>query len=394
MNAVVCGFPDTLRGLNRNAPLPEKIRAIHQALQDRLGDIDRLAVALYDAETDLVKTFVDSSGGDRPLVHYQARLSDCHSLREIVRTAAPRVVNDLTVFGRAQPHTRQLLRHGYRSSYTLPMYHGGTLLGFLFFDSLQQGRFDAPTLEELEVFGHLAILVVVHELSRLRVLTGAVKAARDLTHHRDSDTGAHLERMAYYARLIARHLPAKYGLDDSDVETLFLLAPLHDVGKIGLPDSILRKDGRLTEQEFELMKTHTTRGRDIVDTLAADFDLTGLEEVETMRNIAALHHEALNGSGYPLGLMDGQIPLEARIVAVADVFDALTTRRPYKRAWSNQEAFAMLDQLAGVKLDRECVAALVSHPEEVEEIQARFREDRCEGEKGACSLTDSHLYIG
>jgi HD-GYP domain-containing protein (c-di-GMP phosphodiesterase class II) len=181
--------------------------------------------------------------------------------------------------------------------------------------------------------------------------------------------------MAYYARLIARQLASRHGLSDEYVEKIFLFAPLHDVGKIGLPDSVLHKPGRLTPEEFELVKTHTIRGREIVDALVANFGLAGLEDVDALRNIAAYHHEALNGSGYPAGLADGAIPLEARIIAVADVFDALTSCRPYKRAWSNEEAFAALRDLAGVKLDRECVAALVSCRAEVEEIQRQFRED-------------------
>jgi HD-GYP domain-containing protein (c-di-GMP phosphodiesterase class II) len=218
-------------------------------------------------------------------------------------------------------------------------------------------------------------MVIIHDLTRLRTLAGAVKAARDLTHHRDMETGAHLDRMSYYARIIARTLPPRFGLDDGYVEKIFLFAPLHDVGKIGLPDSVLRKPGQLTAEEFELVKTHTVRGREIVDTLVADFGLTDLEDVDALRNIAVYHHEAVNGTGYPQGLADGEIPLEARIIAVADVFDALTSRRCYKPAWSNDEAFAMLTQLAGHKLDRDCVEALAANRVEVEEIQCRFRED-------------------
>ena len=165
--------------------------------------------------------------------------------------------------------------------------------------------------------------------------------------------------MSYYARLIARHLAPRYGLSDEYVEKVFLFAPLHDVGKIGLPDSVLQKPGKLTAEEFELVKTHTLRGREIVDTLIADFELGDLEDVEALRNIAAYHHEAINGTGYPLGLAGSEIPLEARIIAVADVFDALTSRRSYKHAWSNDEAFALLRQLAGVKLDRDCVEVLL-----------------------------------
>jgi HD-GYP domain-containing protein (c-di-GMP phosphodiesterase class II) len=126
-----------------------------------------------------------------------------------------------------------------------------------------------------------------------------------------------------------------------------------------------------------LVKTHTIRGLEIVDTLVADFGLADLEDVEALRNIAAYHHEAINGSGYPLGLAGGDIPLELRIIAVADVFDALTSRRAYKPAWSNDAAFDTLGQLAGIKLDRDCVEALASRRAEVEEIQRRFQEDPC-----------------
>jgi HD-GYP domain-containing protein (c-di-GMP phosphodiesterase class II) len=376
MQALAFGYQDTLELLNQNIRLPEKVRLIHRVVNDRVGGIDRIAAALYDPKNDLVKTFVDSSGADRPLEHYQARLSDSYSLHEILRTGHPRVINDLGAFGDVpRPHARQLARHGYASSYTMPMYHGGAFFGFLFFDSRRKGRFEPETLHALDVFGHLLSLVIIHELSRLRTLAGAVKAARDLTAHRDMETGAHLDRMAYYARLIARDLAPRYRLDDAFVEKIFLFAPLHDVGKIGLPDSILRKKGRLTDEEFELMKTHALRGRDIIDTLVADFGLGDLEDIDALRNIAAYHHEAINGTGYPLGLADGDIPLEARIIAVADVFDALTSSRSYKPAWTNEQSFALLEQLAGVKLDPDCVRALARHRVEVEEIQRRFREN-------------------
>jgi HD-GYP domain-containing protein (c-di-GMP phosphodiesterase class II) len=376
MNAITFGYPDTLEELNKNIPLSHKISAIHKVVKERIGGVDRISAAIFDPKTDLVKTFVDSSGGAHPLVHYQAKLSECHSLDEVRKTGQPRVVNDLAIFAHSPHyHTGQMAHQGYRSSYTMPMYYSGSFFGFLFFDSQRKGRFDPATLHALDVFGHLIALVIIHELSRLRTFAGAIKAARDLTHHRDMETGAHLDRMAYYARLIARALASRHGLDDTYVEKIFLFAPLHDVGKIGLPDNILHKPGKLTDEEFELMKTHTSRGKEIVDSLVGNFELGDMEDIEALRNIAAYHHEAINGSGYPLGLADGAIPLEARIIAVADVFDALTSRRPYKRAWSNPEAFAVLQQMAGIKLDPECVQALLDHAAEVDEIQRRFGED-------------------
>jgi HD-GYP domain-containing protein (c-di-GMP phosphodiesterase class II) len=154
-----------------------------------------------------------------------------------------------------------------------------------------------------------------------------------------------------------------------------MFAPLHDVGKLAIPDRILLKPGKLSPEEFEVMKTHTLRGRQLVDELIDGFGLDGMEGIDMLRNIAAFHHEALNGTGYPLGLKAEEIPVEARIIAVADVFDALTSRRPYKEAISNEEAFAMLAQMSGTKLDPECIHALAKHKEHILQIQLRFSED-------------------
>ena len=150
---------------------------------------------------------------------------------------------------------------------------------------------------------------------------------------------------------------------------------MHDIGKIAIPDNILLKPAELDETERSIMQTHTTKGRQMIDEIIRNFGLDSINQIDILRNIAEFHHEAVNGSGYPHGKTGAAIPLEARIVAVADVFDALTSRRPYKEAWSNDEAFATLQQLAGEKLDRECVEALIHNRDLVEQIQRQFRED-------------------
>ena len=150
---------------------------------------------------------------------------------------------------------------------------------------------------------------------------------------------------------------------------------MHDIGKVGIPDKILLKPDTLTKEEFDIMKTHTIRGRELIDNIIENFGLDGINNVDVLRNIAEYHHEAVNGGGYPSGIKGDEIPLEARIVAVADVFDALTSRRPYKQAWSNDQAFATLAKMAGNQLDHDCVEALLTRREDVEEIQSRYRED-------------------
>ena len=303
-------------------------------------------------------------------------MSAAPSLREIIEHRRPRLVQDLNIFAKGtHEHTKRIASKGYKSSYTMPLYQSGAFVGFLFFNSLQEHPFTPAVLRQIDIYGHLIALMVINELTAIRTLVAAVQAARSITHYRDIETGKHIDRTAHYARLIARELAEDYNITDEQIEHIFLFSPLHDVGKIGIPDSILRKPGKLDDEEFDIMKTHPEKGREIIDSILDDFSLYALGHVNIMRNIAEYHHEAVDGSGYPKGLKGDEIPIEARISAVADVFDALTSRRAYKVPWSNEKAFALLKQLSNTKLDRDCVNALLKYPEKVFEIQQRFQDD-------------------
>ncbi len=372
---VMFDHQDSLGALNEDIPLREKLECIHGVLKQQYDFIDRISVTVYDAKTDILKTFVDSSGTDEPLQHYQARLADAGSLRDILGHGRPRVVNDLEVFAAGgHIHTQQILKQGYRSSYTLPMFLNGHFFGFVFFNSYRKHPFTPDALHCLDTFGHLISLVITGEMSAIHTLLAALKTAREITHHRDVETAEHLDRMSRYAQLIAKELSGKYDFDDEYIEHIFLFAPLHDIGKIGIPDRILLKPDKLSGREFEQMKGHVQKGRQIIDDMLQNFGLEGFQYVDILRNIAQYHHESIDGSGYPYGLEGGDIPIEARIVAVADVFDALASRRRYKAPWTNDKAFAVLRRLAGSRLDRECVDALERNRAEVERIQDQFRE--------------------
>jgi HD-GYP domain-containing protein (c-di-GMP phosphodiesterase class II) len=367
---------DALDSLNLNVSLREKLASTHRAVQAHLPFVARIAVALYDPKTALLKSYLHSSGDGDPLPHYEAQLGDAPSLGRILEEKRPRVINHLLTFERPpHEHTERLGRHGYAASYTLPMYYNGVFFGFVFFNSHEADVFGENVLQQLDVFGHMISLLVINEIASMHTLLAAVTTAAHMTHSRDPETGSHLDRMSRYARLIARHLATRHNLDDEYIEHVFMFAPLHDIGKIGIPDSVLLKQGRLSSDEIEVMKSHARKGREIIDDLLANFGLESVEHVDILRNIAEYHHECVNGRGYPSGLAGKQIPLEARIVAVADVFDALTSRRPYKEAWSNDQAFAMLETMAGESLDPECVRALFDCRRDVEHIQAQFAEN-------------------
>jgi two-component system response regulator RpfG len=181
---------------------------------------------------------------------------------------------------------------------------------------------------------------------------------------RDQDTGGHVVRMAQYCRVIAETL----GVDEEECAILESAAPLHDIGKIGVPDEILRLPRRLTPEEFEGIKRHTTMGFEILRGSPSKFLQAGA-------TIALCHHERWDGSGYPGGLSGFDIPLRARIVAVADVYDALSTKRPYKQAWPHGDAMREVIHLSGQHLDPECVQAF------------RFAESRILGIRENCAST-------
>ena len=371
------GHEDPLDALNRSVPLDAKLASIHESLYAQLEFVDRIAVAAYDQATDLLKTFLASSPGHNHLVRYEARLSESPSLADILRTGRPRVVDDLELFRQGRHlHTKIITEDGFRSSYTVPMFLDGAFWGFIFFNSRTACSITEDALRTLDVYGHLISAIVTAEMLAVRILAAAVKTAHDMVHFRDPETGGHIDRMARYARLIAQHLAATgtASLEDATIERIFEFAPLHDIGKLALPDRILLKPGRLSDAEREEMKLHTVRGPEMIDAIAHNFGLGQLDGLDLLRHIAESHHETMDGGGYPHGLRERDIPLEARIVAVADVFDALTSPRPYKPSWSNDEAYAWLRRLARSKFDEDCVDALLLNTDRVKEIQAQFRE--------------------
>jgi HD-GYP domain-containing protein (c-di-GMP phosphodiesterase class II) len=350
-----------------------QIRDVHASLREELPGVRRIGVAIYDAETDRLRTFFHSTEGHPPFTLYEVRLADVPSLVELAEGHSDRVLADLaTLADSPSSHSRLLLESGYRSSYTRPFFQNERLRGFVFFDSDRTSYFQPRVLRHLAVYAHLVSLIVLEALGPADLMRSAVDVAREMSHLRDQETGAHLDRVARFARLVATEVASREGRDDEFVEFVFLFAPLHDLGKIAIPDNVLLKADRLSEEESRLMRTHVERGLRLVDSMARAFGFDASPHLDILRNIVASHHERFDGSGYPLGLAGRGIPLEARIVAVADVFDALTTERPYKHAWSNEEALAFLQDPASPRFDADCVHALAIARNELAAIQQRF----------------------
>ncbi len=208
------------------------------------------------------------------------------------------------------------------------------------------------------------------ELKRTKnaIIFGLAKLAES----RDNDTGEHLDRIRKYVTILAKDLSNVYDEIDSDfIYNLGIASSLHDIGKVGIPDSILLKPGKLTSLERSIMEKHTIIGGECLEAISSK--LGDNDFLEMAREVAYWHHEQWDGNGYPHRLADDEIPISARIVAVADVYDALTSRRPYKRGLSHTESRAIILSSSGEKFDPEVIDAFLRHESEFQQIARRYQ---------------------
>lgn len=206
----------------------------------------------------------------------------------------------------------------------------------------------------------------------------AIFALAKLAESRDPETGAHLERVMNYSRLLARQLPSMGHytdqIDGDYVRAIYTTSPLHDIGKVGIPDYVLLKPSRLSDREFDIMKNHTTIGAETLDAALKRFP--GTKFLEMARDIADSHHERWDGGGYPRKIAGDQIPLCGRIVAVADVYDALTSKRVYKDAFSHDVARAIIQKDAGTHFDPRVAEAFLACEPQFTAIRDHYAETR------------------
>ncbi|PID39433.1 MAG: two-component system response regulator [Proteobacteria bacterium] len=219
----------------------------------------------------------------------------------------------------------------------------------------------------------------VEELTKSQL--AMIFALAKLSHTRDDDTGLHLERVQHLCKLLtsalARTPVFKHAISHEFITTIFHASPLHDLGKVGIADAILLKPERLTHEEFEIMKTHTTLGAATLESVHNQYPKN--EFVTMGIEIAKYHHEKWDGSGYPEGLVGEAIPLSARIMALVDMYDALRSRRPYKEPFSHEKATAIITDLSGSHFDPRIVKVFIGIAADFESIHASLMDDMPDG---------------
>lgn len=219
----------------------------------------------------------------------------------------------------------------------------------------------SPSIVKARVKTHLSLVDSEEvKITRLQIIQRLGMASE----YKDNETGMHVIRMSHYSKTLALAI----GYSEEGAEEILNAAPMHDVGKIGIPDSIIQKPGKLTEEEWQIMKRHPQIGAEIIGDHHSSL-------LKLAKSIALTHHEKYDGTGYPYQLKGEKIPLEGRIIAIADVFDALTTVRPYKKAWEVEDALSYLQKESGTHFDPQLVKEFLKVLPKVLEIKAEWPED-------------------
>lgn len=244
--------------------------------------------------------------------------------------------------------------------------------GYLVIDVERGKAVDPGCLLQLRAWGPILADLLAHSLQATLNLVSAVRFSNEFIHARDQITGEHQFRLSAFLHVLATEMNVAHGFVPDFADEVALFGALHDIGKIGVPDYVLLKPGRFEATDWEVMKTHVELGVALVERMIDELQLHDAPGVHTLQAAVGCHHEYLDGSGYPNGRHGHDIPLAARMVTTADIFDALTHYRPYKRPWRVDDAYDHLSGLAGDKLDPECVSAMGSARPRIIETMRRL----------------------
>lgn len=302
------------------------------------------------------------------------------SLGNLLHNGKPRIINDLEKYvsiRSLKPYNKIILDAGIRASIALPLTLSGNPIGIIFFSSTSKDVYMKEHINVLETLAN-SIAISFHQNIYIDgVIYSSILALANLAEARDEDTGEHLERMRLYSRLIAECLHEDPMYEDKVtleyVEQIERFSPLHDIGKVGIRDGILLKPGKLTKEEFNEMKKHTTFGAQVLMSAERNIAKHGKSLFGMGIKIAQNHHEKWDGSGYPEGKKGEEIPLCARIVAVADVFDALTSKRPYKEAFTLEKAISIIIEGRGKHFDPRVVDAFMERQDDIVKLYNESR---------------------
>lgn len=354
--------------LNKNIPFKQVLRLIFDSFSEYIP-YTHIGVALIEDEGRTIKASYAVSGDlnselPKKLIGYKTSINRT-SLGKILDSREPRIINDLDKYligKKVNDYNKLLLENGIKSSITFPLINKHVPIGIIFFSSNQKNVYKKEHVEFLKILANSITLSLEEDILIDDMIVSSTLALATLTEERDNDTGKHLDRMKKYSKQIAELLSKedKYKdiIDIDYINDIERFSPLHDIGKVAIRDEILLKPAKLTKEEFDIMKTHTIYGGKVLRLADENIAKIGHGIFKMGIEIAEGHHERWDGTGYPKGIKGESIPLSARIVAIADVLDALTSKRPYKKPYSFEDSINIIYKESGNHFDPNIVEVL------------------------------------
>lgn len=301
------------------------------------------------------------------------------SLGNIIENGTPRVINDLEKYTKNKDteYNLILMQHGIKSSITLPLKINQKPVGIIFFSSIYKNTYKQEHISFLEILSDSIAISLNKNIFIDELLYSTLLALAKMAEARDEDTGDHLDRMKKYSVKIAECLLEDHKFEDvitlSFIKNIERFSPMHDIGKVGIRDGILLKPGQLTDEEFAEMKKHTTYGTEVLRIAEGNIKKQSYSMFKMGIEITENHHEKWNGTGYPNKKSGNDIPLSARIVAVADVLDALTSKRPYKKAFPFENSLRLIVEGKGNHFDPTIIDTIIKHKDDIYELFMSFK---------------------
>jgi response regulator RpfG family c-di-GMP phosphodiesterase len=372
-----------IENLNKNVPFKDIVQYIFDSFIEYIP-YTYIGIALISNDRKIINaSYGISSKYHKNLAKRLLGLSvsiDSTSLGKVIESGRERIINDLEEYVKDKPSKRYnqiLLEEGIRSSITLPLKNDKEVVGIIFFSSDTKNIYKKEHCKFLRTLANSIMLSLEEHILIDDMIISSTLALAVLTEERDPETGDHLNRMKTYSKIIAKVLSYekryKDIIDIDYINNIERFSPLHDIGKVAIRDEILLKPGKLTEEEFKIMKTHAEYGAKVLRMADENIKKRGRSIFEMGIEIAESHHEKWDGTGYPYGKTAEQIPLSARIVAIADVLDALTSERTYKKPFSFEKSVSIIAEGAGKHFDPHIVNVFLKNIDKIEKIYYKFR---------------------
>ncbi len=367
------------RLINEGSSIDTILDSIYTSFRTFL-DYDRIGIALLDNQGKIFSYAVRSKKSTFLNPGYAVNVSET-SLYHVIKNKKPRIIDQYTNYLESVPQSKStplILKEGIQSSIAYPLTSAGESIGVLLFASSKTNAYHEDHLEYIKMISENISIALEKNLLADDLILGAITGFAKIVEAKDSDTGLHIERMQNYSKIIAKSLSKmntyKDVIDFRYINDIFRFSPVHDIGKAGIADGILLKPGKLTPEEFEVMKMHTTIGAGILT--KANYGIHKKERhlFDMGIEIALGHHERFDGRGYPCGISGKNIPLSARIVIAADILDALTSKRVYKSAFDINTSMQLIKDESDKIFDPDIVSAMLEAQEKILMCYEQFNE--------------------